>query len=121
MKSKQRRARDRWREALVGGLAGLGVPMLLLGMAGGRRAPAHPATVGAVAGLLGALVGGGLARRPGERPSLRQVEPVPLEEHAPRERTMRLEPPQEDAPEPRRGPSGRERHWLLREAVGSAS
>ena len=56
--------RRRWSEALLGGVAGLGARMLLAGagrLLGFKRGPV--AVVGGVAGVVGALVGGGLARR----------------------------------------------------------
>lgn len=109
MKSSQERgARQRWGEALLGGLAGLGVPVLLLGRRRGRGAPANQVAVGVLAGLLGALVGGRLARRPG-RPVPGGAGGVFSKE----ERRLEPVPHEKDAPEPRRGPSGRERYWRL--------
>jgi hypothetical protein len=96
MKSRaERGSRHRWGEVLLGSLMGLGVPMVLLGLARRRGLQGSPVAVGTIAGLLGALVGGGLARRPRGEPML----------------------PLEDAPEPRRGPNGRERPWHLEGAV----
>jgi hypothetical protein len=91
----QRGARERWGEILLGGITGLGVPVVLWGLARRGGARGSPVAVGTIAGLLGALVGGGLARRPRKEP----------------------EPRSEDAPEPRRGPNGRERPWHLEGAV----
>lgn len=101
------KARGSWRKVLLGGLTGLGVPLVLQGMsrAGGKR-PGSPVTVGAVAGVLGALLGGGLVRRPREEPSLAAPEPAP----GPRPESRAS--PEDEAPEPRRGPNGRERIWL---------
>jgi hypothetical protein len=104
--------RARWGEVLLGSLAGFGVPVLLRGVNRGQRRLGSPVTMGAVAGLLGALVGGGLARR-------RRVEPVPPEgEKRAKPEPRPAEPvahPRAPA-EPRRGPSGRERDWLLQGA-----
>ena len=105
----------RWRQALLGGLTGLGVPMLLRRGARGRRS-SSPAIVGVVAGLLGALVGGGLARRRG-RGEPEPAEPETLSQEPEKERAREPKPHREAAPEPRRGPSGRERLWLLSEAA----
>jgi hypothetical protein len=98
-----------WGEVLLGGLAGLGVPVLLLGVSRRRGLPSNPATVGTLAGLLGALVGGRLARRARGRPA----GPGEVRE-APREvaqALLELGPHLEERPEPRRGPGGRERYW----------
>jgi hypothetical protein len=110
MKSMQANGpRERWREALLGGLAGLGVPVLLLGMARMLGIQSGPATVGGAAGLVGALVGGKLARRTRERPELLDAAEVSGKERPASE----PEPSLDEAPEPRRGPNGRERHWPL--------
>jgi hypothetical protein len=90
-------ARERWGEVLLGGLAGLGVPMMLWGVRGSRGSRGSPVTVGAVAGLLGALVGGRLARRTREAPLMTEAEAAPGSTPA----------------EPRRGPNGRERAWSV--------
>lgn len=126
----------RWGEVLLGGMAAsVGAPAVMKGVRrvlglGGRGSPVG---LGWTAGLLGALVAGGLASRraarrgrpdvpalapPGEAPGSRS----PEEDAAPRgERTSGDTGP---APEPlssepyvpgpwraRRGPSGRERFW----------
>ncbi len=114
-------SKRRWSEALLGGVAGLGARVLLAGAArllGFKKGPV--AVVGGVAGLVGALVGGGLARRQrrlelgqgeGEEASAEtngvtalpaQWEASPDEE----EREMAL---------PRRGHNGRERLEYLQE------
>ncbi len=83
-------AGGRFREAVLGSVAGLGARMVLAGAArllGFKSGPV--AVVGGMAGLVGALVGGGLARRQ------RRFEPGPTR--------------------PRRGPSGRERYWHFEE------
>jgi hypothetical protein len=107
MESRQGKSvRHRWREALLGGLAGLGVPVLLRGLRRGRRPSTSPATVGVLAGLLGALVGGGVARRPQGRPEPGEAGGVSTE----KARDLKPAPRQGDSLEPRRGPSGRERY-----------
>ncbi|MFL5346816.1 MAG: hypothetical protein ACJ8AT_18700 [Hyalangium sp.] len=119
MKSKHAgRPRHRWNEALLGGLAGLGVPVLLRGGAHGRKR-SNPAAVGVVAGLLGALVGGGLARRRRGPPA--PAEPEQRSQELEQEQAREPEPHRREAPEPRRGPSGRERLWLLPEAPAHTS
>jgi hypothetical protein len=110
MRSRQAgRARGRWSEVLLGGLAGLGVPVLLLGTAAqGPGRPRSPATVGVVAGLLGAWVGSGLARRRRGAPTLAVVPAAPRKEA----RALEPGPRPDERPEPRRAPSsGRERQW----------
>ncbi len=115
MKSRQA-GRHRWREALLGGWVGLGVPVVLRGRARGRRG-SNPAIAGVVAGLLGALVGGRLARRARGEPE--QVETVGSSHE--KARAAAPEPRRGAAPEPRRGPNGRERFWLPAEALTPTS
>ena len=121
--------RRRWGEVFLGGMAGLGVPLLLLGVGRVFGVRGGPATVGGVAGLLGALVGGGLARRSSKGPGLPEVEQTSeeergaaeLEPHGNEWGAAELEPRRDElwkpawkSPrEPPRGPGGRERHWLL--------
>lgn len=101
------KARGSWRKVLLGGLTGLGVPLMLRGVSSGRdRGRGSSVTVGAVAGVLGVLLGGGLVRRPREEPSLSAPEP------APGPRVEPLGSAEDEAPEPRRGHNGRERIWL---------
>ncbi|WP_044198678.1 hypothetical protein [Hyalangium minutum] len=98
-------ARGSWREVLLGGLTGVGVPLVLQVMRAGRKGHGSPVTVGAVAGVLGALLGGGVVGRKREAPSAAPPEPAPS--------SAAHEPARgEEAPEPRRGPNGRERIWL---------
>jgi hypothetical protein len=99
----------RWGEVLFGGVAGLGVPMLLLGVGRVLGVQGGLAAIGGVAGVLGALVGGGLARRAPSEPGLTEVERPSEEERGAAE----LESDRKDGWEPRRGPGGRERYWLL--------
>jgi len=107
-------ARDRW-EVLLGGLAGLGVPMVLWGVGRSRGSRGSPVTVGAAAGLLGALVGGRLARRTQAEPPLPEAEAAPeaTPGAAVKEERGEQSPGSGDAPEPRRGPNGRERLWAV--------
>jgi hypothetical protein len=99
--------RERWSELLLGGAAaGLGAPLVLRGL---RRflhlgRGGSPASMGWTAGLLGALVAGGLSRRRLHRGS---GEPAPAAQpeasgHEVRRAVERG---------PRRGPSGREQPW----------
>jgi hypothetical protein len=117
MKSRQSsQRRGRWGEVLLGGAVGLGTPVLLrmatraLGLREESRA-----VDGWAAGLLGALVAGGLARRRertkpvGEGPELRPMEPP---------RAVEAERPVTALP--RRGPTGRERLWLMAGQPSSA-
>jgi len=97
------RSGKRWSEAFLGGVAGLGARVLLAGTArllGFKRGPV--AVVGGVAGVVGALVGGGLARRQ------RQFELEP-----PAEPAVSAHPKEEAVP--RRGPNGRERFDYFQE------
>ncbi|HEX8700505.1 MAG TPA: hypothetical protein VF815_16770 [Myxococcaceae bacterium] len=107
----------RWSEALLGGVAGLGARVLLAGaarMLGFKSGPV--AVVGGVAGLVGALVGGGLARRQ-RRPEGAEGAEAPGEVI----RVTALDARWEAYPEAeeeelaplRRGPNGRERleYW----------
>jgi len=105
----------RWSEALLGGVAGLGARMLLAGagrLLGFKRGPV--AVVGGVAGVVGALVGGGLARRRRSPelgpPAEPEVEPGSLEG----------EDSREDEAMPRRGPNGRERYPYMQEGSSHA-
>jgi hypothetical protein len=112
MKSRaERSSPGHWGEALLGGLTGLGVPVLLLGLARRRGIPGSPVAVGTIAGLLGALVGSRLARRPRGEATLPEVQETSGQEE------MEPTPRPQDAPEPRRGPNGRERPWYLEAAV----
>ncbi|HLL03889.1 MAG TPA: hypothetical protein VK539_25110 [Myxococcaceae bacterium] len=97
----------RWSEALLGGMAGLGARVLLAGagrLLGFKSGPV--AVVGGVAGVVGALVGGGLARRQ-RRPELRVIA-----KHEVREDSLEWE----DEVTPLRGPNGRERYPYMQEA-----
>jgi hypothetical protein len=109
--------RRRWSGVLLGGMAGLGVPVLLLGVGRLFGVRGGPATVGGVAGLLGALVGEGLARRSLRGPVFLESEQPSREERGAAELEPRAEelwePPRESPRGPPRGPGGRERHWLL--------
>jgi len=101
----------RWSEALLGGVAGLGARMLLAGagrLLGFKSGPV--AVVGGVAGVMGALVGGGLARRH------RRPEPGPVAEHAVPQEALEWEASTEDEVTPPRGPNGRERYPYMQEA-----
>ncbi len=102
----------RWSEALLGGMAGLGARVLLAGagrLLGFKSGPV--AVVGGVAGVVGALVGGGLARRH-RRPELRVVAAPEVRQEAAQE----WESSTEDEVAPPRGPNGRERYPYMQEA-----
>ena len=101
----------RWSEALLGGMAGLGARVLLAGagrLLGFKSGPV--AVVGGVAGVVGALVGGGLARRQ-RQPELRVIA-----EHEVRQEAPEWESSPEDEVTPLRGPNGRERYPYMQEA-----
>jgi hypothetical protein len=108
------RAGGSWGKVLLSGLVGLGVPLVLRGVSrSGQRSHGSPVTVGAVAGVLGALLGGGFVRRTPEEPSLPASRPAPSQrlERVPAE-PVEHHTSLDEAPEPRRGPNGRERIWL---------
>jgi len=112
MNSRQASAPEkRWSEALIGGMAGLGARVLLAGagrLLGFKSGPV--AVVGGVAGVVGALVGGGLARRH-RQPELRVIAEPEV-----RQDCLEWESSTEDEVTPPRGPNGRERYPYMQEA-----
>lgn len=117
-KAEARGTGGSWGKVLLSGLVGLGVPLVLRGVSrSGQRSHGSPVTVGAVAGVLGALLGGGFVRRVREEPALpapsQRLEVVPDTEVEPRAT-------REEAPELRRGPNGRERIWLIADSEAAA-
>lgn len=107
-------SRRRWSEAFLGGVAGLGARMLLAGasrLLGFKRGPV--AVLGGVAGVVGALVGGGLARRERrsglEPPAEGTVKGAFEGANAVTALVPKWEAHPEEEPPPRRGPNGRER------------
>ncbi|MDY7227672.1 hypothetical protein [Hyalangium rubrum] len=119
MKSRQASGPGkRWEEALLGGVAGLGARVLVLGAARLLGVKSGPVALGGMAGLLGALVGGGIARRHFRQDSPQREEtavPEPMAAAVPAVESE--EEPEDERWEPRRGPNGRERLWHLREDV----
>lgn len=94
-------------ELLLGGAVGLGAPVMVRGLSRvlgvARRGPA---VGGWTAGLLGALVAGGLARRRG-----RMQGAAGRNGPAPEGLPPEVAPHRHVSGEPRRGPNGRERLW----------